>query len=57
LAVDEAVRGYASSLVALVHGLGLKALAEGIDDPDDLAALWLLGFDGATGRAVSWSES
>lgn len=57
LAADEAVRGYASSLVALVHGLGLKALAEGIDDPDDLAALWLLGFDGATGRAVALSES
>lgn len=53
LAQDEAVRGYAASLVALVHGLGLKALAEGIGDEEDLAALWLLGFDGATGSAVS----
>ena len=50
---DEAVRAYASSLVALVHGLGWTALAEGIEDPRDLDALWALGFDGATGRAVS----
>lgn len=50
---DEAVRAYASSLVALVHGLGWSALAEGVEDPRDLEALWALGFDGATGRAVS----
>ena len=50
---DEAVRAYASSLVALVHGLGWTALAEGVEDPRDLEALWALGFDGATGRAVS----
>ncbi len=53
VASDDAVRGYAASLVALVHGLGLTALAEGIGDVDDLAALWLLGFDGATGQAVA----
>ena len=52
VATDEAVRGYAASLVALVHGLGLQALAEGISEPADLAALWALGFDGATGSAV-----
>lgn len=52
VAGDEAVRGYAASLVALVHGLGLQALAEGISETDDLAALWGLGFDGATGPAV-----
>ena len=49
---DEAVRGYAQGLAALVHGLGLKALAEGIGDGRDLRALWALGFDGATGAAV-----
>jgi EAL domain-containing protein (putative c-di-GMP-specific phosphodiesterase class I)/GGDEF domain-containing protein len=53
VARDETVRGYAASLVALVHGLGLQALAEGISDADDLAALWMLGFDGATGSAVA----
>jgi EAL domain-containing protein (putative c-di-GMP-specific phosphodiesterase class I) len=36
----------------LIQGLGLTALAEGIDDERDLAALWALGFDGATGPAV-----
>lgn len=50
---DAAVRGYAQSLVALIHGLGLEALAEGIDDAADLKALWALGFDGATGPAVN----
>jgi EAL domain-containing protein (putative c-di-GMP-specific phosphodiesterase class I) len=52
VASAEAVHAYAQSLVALIHGLGLKALAEGVDDPADLAALWSLGFDGATGPAV-----
>jgi EAL domain-containing protein (putative c-di-GMP-specific phosphodiesterase class I) len=50
---DEAVRAYALSLVALIHGLGLIALAEGIADAGDLAAVWALGFDGATGPAVA----
>jgi EAL domain-containing protein (putative c-di-GMP-specific phosphodiesterase class I) len=52
VAADEAVRAYALSLVALIHGLGLTALAEGIADAADLAAAWALGFDGATGPAV-----
>ena len=57
VAVDDAVRAYARSLVALIHGLGLVALAEGITDADDLAALWVLGFDGATGPAVSGAST
>ena len=52
VAGDEAVRAYARSLVALIHGLGLEALAEGVADAGDLGALWALGFDGATGPAV-----
>lgn len=52
-AADPAVHGYAQSLLALIHGLGLTALAEGIDDAQDLAALWALGYDGATGPALS----
>ena len=52
-ATDSNVRGYAQSLVALLHGLGLATLAEGIEDAQDLAELWTLGFDGATGPAVS----
>lgn len=53
VATDEAVRGYAQSLVTLIHGLGMQALAEGIADAQDLAVLWELGFDGATGPAVT----
>lgn len=53
VAQDEAVRGYAQSLVALIHGLGLLALAEGVAEAPDLARLWELGFDGATGPAVT----
>jgi EAL domain-containing protein (putative c-di-GMP-specific phosphodiesterase class I)/GGDEF domain-containing protein len=52
VADDESVRGYAQSLVTLIHSLGLAALAEGIDEARDLLALWALGFDGATGAAV-----
>lgn len=55
-ATDPAVRAYAQSLVKLIHGLGLTALAEGIDGADDLQALWDLGFDGATGPAVADGE-
>ena len=50
---NGAVRAYAQSLVALVHGLGLTVLAEGVDDAADLSALWALGFDGATGAAIT----
>ena len=52
LADDEAVRDYAAGLATLIRGLGMRAIAEGVDQPRDLAALWALGFDGATGSAV-----
>ncbi|MDQ2780155.1 MAG: EAL domain-containing protein [Pseudomonadota bacterium] len=51
-ATQPGVKDYAQSLVALIHGLSMSALAEGVDDAADLAALWALGFDGATGPAV-----
>jgi predicted signal transduction protein with EAL and GGDEF domain len=44
---DAAVQGYALSLVALIHSLGMKALAAGLQDTRDVDALWALGFDGA----------
>ncbi|WP_236580498.1 EAL domain-containing protein [Rubrivivax sp. A210] len=53
VASDEAVRAYAQGLVSLIHGMGLTALAEGIADAGDLALLWELGFDGATGPALA----
>jgi EAL domain-containing protein (putative c-di-GMP-specific phosphodiesterase class I)/GGDEF domain-containing protein len=49
---DPAVREFAAALVRLVKGMGLRAVAEGIDDAADLGALWDIGFDGATGPAV-----
>jgi EAL domain-containing protein (putative c-di-GMP-specific phosphodiesterase class I)/GGDEF domain-containing protein len=49
---ESAVRGYAKSLVALIHGLGQQAVAEGIEDAGDLTALWEVGFDAATGPAL-----
>jgi len=53
LGTEASVQAHAQSLLALIHGLGLVALAEGVDDAADLAALWALGFDGATGPAVT----
>ena len=52
VASNEAVRAYAQSLVGLLHGLGLQTLAAGVDETNDLAVLWALGFDGASGPAV-----
>lgn len=49
---DAAVREFAAGLVNLVHGMGLQVIAEGIDAQRDLAVLWTLGFDGATGPAL-----
>ncbi len=49
---DPHVRAYALSLSGLIRLLGLKALAEGVDSSEDLAMLWQLGFDGATGTAL-----
>ncbi len=55
VAQDTRVRAYALSLAGLIRLLGLKALAEGVDNAEDLAMLWQLGFDGATGSAMrSW---
>lgn len=53
LATDAEQRQRALSLVAFVHELGARVIAEGADEDDDLSALWSLGFDGATGRAAT----
>jgi EAL domain-containing protein (putative c-di-GMP-specific phosphodiesterase class I)/GGDEF domain-containing protein len=44
----NAVRG----MVAMLHGLGLQVYAEGIDQAEDVEAMWLCGLDGVTGPAV-----
>jgi EAL domain-containing protein (putative c-di-GMP-specific phosphodiesterase class I) len=53
IASDSATRAFAQSLVALVHGLNLQAVAEGVHQAADLEALWAIGFDAATGPAVT----
>jgi EAL domain-containing protein (putative c-di-GMP-specific phosphodiesterase class I) len=50
---DASVRRHAEGLVALLRGIGLGVYAEGVSLPDDLRVLWSLGFDGATGPAVT----
>jgi EAL domain-containing protein (putative c-di-GMP-specific phosphodiesterase class I)/GGDEF domain-containing protein len=50
---DAEVRSFAAGLLALAHMLGMRVIAEGVDSTQDLDALWALGFDGATGPAVS----
>lgn len=51
-AQEPAVREFAGALAALAHGLGWQVIAEEIDDAQDLAALWAIGYDGASGRAT-----
>jgi diguanylate cyclase (GGDEF)-like protein len=46
------VRDLARGLVALLRGMQVQVLAEAVRDEADLAALWDLGFDGATGPAL-----
>jgi len=52
VATQTAVRELARGLVTLLRGMQLQVLAEAVQDPDDLATLWALGFDGATGPAL-----
>lgn len=53
VAADPEQRDWARGLVAFVHEFGASVYAEGADDAADLAVVWDLGFDGATGRAVT----
>lgn len=48
---DDA-RQYLQGLVRLVQSVGLYITAEGVRSTEDLAQLWLMGFDAATGPAV-----
>lgn len=53
LAFDASQRERARGLVAFVHEMGARVIAEGVDDAGDLQSLWELGFDGATGKAAT----
>jgi EAL domain-containing protein (putative c-di-GMP-specific phosphodiesterase class I) len=49
----EPARRYLQGLVALVQTVGLQVTAEGVRSTDDLALLWGMGFDAATGPALA----
>jgi EAL domain-containing protein (putative c-di-GMP-specific phosphodiesterase class I) len=53
----EAARNYLRGLVRLVQSVGLSVTAESVRSADDLAVLWQLGFDAATGPAVLHQRS
>ncbi len=46
------VRRHLQAAVKLAHDAGLKITAEGLTATGDLALVWAMGFDGATGPAV-----
>jgi EAL domain-containing protein (putative c-di-GMP-specific phosphodiesterase class I) len=52
VASQPEVRELARGLVTLLRGMQMQILAEAVHTEADLAALWELGFDGATGPAL-----
>ena len=46
-------RAFLEGLASIAHGMGAKVIAEGVQTSAELAALPRLGFDGATGPAVT----
>ena len=46
-------QAFLKGLSTIAHSIGLQVIAEGVTSAADLAALGALGFDGATGPAVS----
>jgi diguanylate cyclase (GGDEF)-like protein len=53
VANDEGQANYLKSVVAMLHGLSMKAFAEGVVDDADAQRLWKLGVDGVTGPWAS----
>lgn len=56
LATDPALNDFARQLVVTARAMGVALYAEGVDDLQDLRHLWQIGFDGATGPAVTASR-
>jgi predicted signal transduction protein with EAL and GGDEF domain len=56
LASDATVADFARQLVVTARAMGVALYAEGVDDLQDLRHLWQIGFDGATGPAVTASS-
>ncbi len=56
LATDAALADFARQLVVTARAMGVALYAEGVEDLQDLKLLWQIGFDGATGPAVTASR-
>lgn len=52
VAQDAARSAFVGGTVAMLRSLGLQVYAEGVEEAEDLQALWPCGVDGATGPAV-----
>lgn len=46
-------RSFLAGLISIAHGMGMQVLAEGVRNEAELAAVIALGFDGATGPAIT----
>ncbi|WP_280154930.1 EAL domain-containing protein [Piscinibacter sp. XHJ-5] len=53
LAGDGGRANYLKGVVAMLHGLSMQVMAEGVADPEDAQALWRIGVDGITGPWAS----
>jgi diguanylate cyclase (GGDEF)-like protein len=53
VAGDDGRITYLKSVVAMLHGLSMKVIAEGVIDGDDAQALWNIGVDAVTGPWAS----
>ncbi|HJV63996.1 MAG TPA: EAL domain-containing protein [Albitalea sp.] len=57
VAADPGRAVFLKSAIAMLHGLSMKAFAEGVADEADAALLWRLGIDGITGPWASTQRS
>jgi diguanylate cyclase (GGDEF)-like protein len=53
VAGDDGRINYLKSVIAMLHGLSMKAIAEGVSDAEDAQALWRIGADAVTGPWAS----
>ncbi len=53
---NHANQVFLQGVVTIAHTIGLKIIAEGVQDEAEAAYLWKLGFDGQTGPAVGISK-
>lgn len=56
LAQSPARQAYVSATAALLSGIGLQVMAEGVEDAADLPLLWASGVQAATGPAVAVAD-